>query len=290
MHMTRRRLTLMIGAAAVAAGLALPSAAHADPAAPATPMRTVQVNAPYEDFTRPTIDGARCFGFAANQADCRMVTFGSARWTGTLRGEATYTLDTWFDLDHPGRLLYEGFGTQGNHFVDVYIEGCGRGGFQMEEWDGFVDYAPPADYDPVTDSGPGFNRWRVQPGSGTGELGGLRGEGVNNWSVHQGPGYPLGGQTTYGNGVFTGTFTCRAKPEGARAAAVAAAASSPAGASSAAKGSAPSARRAAASAPGDVPHVQRFALVRTGSDVNVALAVAALVGLAGVALVAVTDR
>jgi hypothetical protein len=162
---------------------------------------------------------------------------GAARWTGTFVGEAEFELDAWFDPEKEAvHLYYEGWGNQGNRFVDVLIEGCGRGGFHMEEWDGDIDYTR---LDPVKDTAPGFNRWRVRPGSGTGDLVGLEGEGVNNWTTHVGN-HPTAQYGNYGEGVFTGSLRCRvraseagppaetAAPEPAKVAAASAAPSSPA--------------------------------------------------------------
>lgn len=49
------------------------------------------------------------------------------------------------------------------------VKGCGTGTFILYER-GWVDATR---FDPVTQSAPGFNTWRVRRGSGTGGLEGL---------------------------------------------------------------------------------------------------------------------
>lgn len=210
----RRSRTIIHAAAvmAIAASLTLagPAGAHVRRSraqAPRWVTKVVTVSSPYQDTTTADGDGIRCDHFTANEARCRLLVTGSAQWTGTLQGGASYVLDAWFDTTAPGRLLYESTGDQGNHFVDVTVEGCGRGGFLMEEWDGRVDIAPPANYDLTTNRGEGFNKWRVRPGSGTGQLVGLTGSGVNNWTYHDAR-HPVQ-YGNYGEGIFTGTVTCR---------------------------------------------------------------------------------
>ena len=201
---------------AVLVGVPGVRSAEAEPAEPGGwKTKTIEVDSPYVDSAPVEVHRAWCYGSApidgteppqASDVKCRLVTKGTARWTGTMRGEATFELDTWADEKDPGRLLYEGFGDQGNRFVDVFIEGCGRGGFHMEEWDGYVDYSLGA-YDAENDNAPGYNKWRVRPGSGTGDLVGLSGEGENHWTSHS-PFHPKE-HGNHGEGVFTGVFRCR---------------------------------------------------------------------------------
>jgi len=203
--MNTRTLFIAIAIAGTGA-VASPAGAHTSDPTSQPVTKTVDVVAPYQDVTNPGLEGLRCDHFSANEPRCRILSNGTARWTGTLRGEASFVLDLWPDESLPGQFFYEGFGDQGNHFVDVEIEGCGRGGFQMEEWDGRVALSPPADYNVATNKGAGFNRWRVRPGSGTGQLVGLTGSGVNNWTYHSA--YSPVQYGNYGEGVFTGTLTC----------------------------------------------------------------------------------
>jgi hypothetical protein len=85
------------------------------------------------------------------------------------------------------------------------VQGCGSGTYILDDSDGYIDMTQ---YNPVTDSAPGFNRWTFRPGSGTGELTNLvSGSGVNNWTFHLSG--SLGVTPLEGEGDFTGTITCR---------------------------------------------------------------------------------
>ena len=222
MTTTRATHKRAVIAAFVAVLMGVPGArsAEAEPAEPGGwKTKTVEVNSPYEDHHPVSGDGIKCFGFAASDPQCRFIVTGAARWTGTFVGEAEFELDAWYDpQEGAGHLFYEGWGVQGNRFVDVFIEGCGRGGFHMEEWDGVIDYTQ---LDPVNDTAPGYNKWRVRPGSGTGDLVGLEGEGENNWVTHT-ANTPVTDRGNYGEGVFTGTLRCRVRASDASPAAAAA--------------------------------------------------------------------
>jgi hypothetical protein len=112
-------------------------------------------------------------------------------------GELSYDLTGWGTAD--GKLRYEG-----PDYVTGGVQGCGTGSYIVDDYDGYIDLTK---YDPVTNSAPGFNRWRVRAGSGTGQLTNLvSGEGVNYWRD-----YLAGdaGLAPYlGVGDFTGTITC----------------------------------------------------------------------------------
>jgi len=71
-------------------------------------------------------------------------------------------------------------------------------------YEGYIDMTR---FNPLTNSAPGYNKWRLRPGSGTGELTNLvSGQGENHWTVYfVGTG---GDPEKFGEGDFTGTVTC----------------------------------------------------------------------------------
>jgi hypothetical protein len=165
----------------------------------AAPLRTIAVDSHY---TEPSgsMDGMDC---RFETPDCKAHYVGRTSFTGTFSGAATYDLLAWFEPS--GKIRYEG-----PDYITGSIAGCGSGKFILDEPYGEIDMTK---FDPVTQSAPGYNTWRVRSGSGTGELAGLvSGSGVNNWRVYFQGQYPLEPDPSaerFGKGHFTGTVTCR---------------------------------------------------------------------------------
>jgi hypothetical protein len=180
--------------------------ASADPGRPeGWDTKTVEVRSTYEEAV-PETNGARCPGITAGQVDCRLHDSGDAYFTGTFEGTAHFELEsvvlTTDERTTGGKSYYEG---DGNQFDDVIVAGCGHGAFHMDESDGYIDFNQ---YDPVTNSAPGYNKWRIRAGSGTGDLVGLAGEGENHWTFYLNGYLPTAGPREGGKGLFTGTVTC----------------------------------------------------------------------------------
>jgi hypothetical protein len=168
------------------------------PAQAKSQTKTVDVRSHY---TEPagSWDGAQCWGLATFIPECHARNVGHATFTGTMRGDQYYELHGTVTPD--GKITYEGPA----YFTGGTIEGCGTGTFILDETKGYVDMS---EYDPITDSAPGFNEWQLRPGSGTGELTNLvSGSGVNNWTFH--PAGAAGITQLEGEGDFTGTITCQ---------------------------------------------------------------------------------
>jgi len=158
---------------------------------------TIQVHAHY---TEPAGDlGATCLLVVT--PDCRLRYVGKATFTGTMWGPETFDLQSNDEgiATKDGHITYEGHGT-----ITGGVVGCGTGSYTLEGA-GYVDMSQ---FNPVTQSAPGYNTWRLRPGSGTGQLTNLvSGQGVNNWTY-----YPVGKNgdpNQSGEGDFTGTITCR---------------------------------------------------------------------------------
>ncbi len=162
--------------------------------------KTAQVYSTYDEPV-PKSNGVSCPGISTAQPKCAIHDSGYAYFVGTFQGTAHYDLDSLIGLETKSR--YEG---DGNQFDDVIVDGCGHGTFHMDESDGYIDFGR---YDPVTNSAPGYNRWRIRPDSGTGDLVGLAGEGENNWTFYLNGYLPTAGPREGGKGVFTGTVSCR---------------------------------------------------------------------------------
>jgi len=199
--------TILAAAVGLLAGLGSTSA-HAGGPPTSGDARTFQVVMDYRE-PPPALDGYGCRGFSGappvSLSTCRMYVAGVAYFTGGVIGVQHYNLGAWFD--EKGRLAYEGRPT-----FDAVVKGCGKGTFQVEETEGWIDYTM---LDTTTGGAKGFNRWRVLPETATGELAGrlLGGGGVNNWMSYtlgklDGGGSP-GGEREGGRGTFTGTLTCR---------------------------------------------------------------------------------
>jgi len=186
-----RALTVTVVAIALMGG----GVAQAEPSHAAR-TKTIQVVAQY---TEPEghYDGARCWGLVAVTPECKLRYIGTASFTGTLFGPEHYDL---YGLATPdGRITYEG-----TAYFSGGITGCGAGSYIIDVEDGYIDMTR---FDPLTNSAPGHNNWRVRPGSGTGELTNLvSGQGVTNWTAYF-AGKP-GSPETFGEGDFTGSITC----------------------------------------------------------------------------------
>jgi len=202
--------TFRLAAALSAVALLGGTAAQADAHAKAEHERTFPVVANYTE-PPPALDGYACHGLSGAPSNvglstCRLYVTGDAYFTGDFKGVQHYNLGAW--VDDKGRLAYEGTPT-----FDAVVSGCGRGTFQIEESDGWIDYTT---YTPSTGGATGFNRWRVLPETATGELAGrlLGGSGVNNWTSYSlgkfdSGGPSIGSDREGGRGTFTGSVTCR---------------------------------------------------------------------------------
>lgn len=169
-------------------------AAFEEPKAERTELKTIAVKAYYKE-PPGTPNGASC---RIVTPDCKARYEGWAYFTGTFTGEAYYDLLGWVQPD--GKIRYEG-----PDYVTGTIKGCGTGTFILDEPYGEVDMTK---FDPVTQSAPGYNTWRVRPGSGTGGLEGLvSGSGVNHWRAYPFEQDPVARR--FGKGTFTGTVKCR---------------------------------------------------------------------------------
>ena len=166
---------------------------------PKTEIRTITVRA---EYTEPasSVDGVECRGLggAPPSPDCRGRVVGPASFTGTITGDAYYALTGPTPEGHH----YEGH----NHFEDAVVEGCGRGSFDLVDHKGALLVEQ---YDPVTNTMPGFNTWSVANGRG-GLAGLISGEGENRWTIY----WSESGTERWGRGVFTGTITCEVPKHG----------------------------------------------------------------------------
>ena len=162
--------------------------------------RTLAVSAIYTEPAEQ-VDGARCSGLEGSQPGCQYVLHGDATFTGTFSGNAPF--DCWGDSHAPvtldGKLLFAC-----TDYVRGVVQRCGKGSFIIDDYDAYVDIAKT---DPSTGTAPGYNKWRIRPNSGTGDLVGISGQGVNHWTEHW-----VGEADTSqpaGTGHFTGSVTCR---------------------------------------------------------------------------------
>ena len=169
------------------------------PAQAKTRTKTIDVHSHY---TEPagSVDGAQCRGLATFTPDCGIRETGYSTFTGTMWGDEHYDLTGADPSALPdGKITYEGAA-----YITGGVEGCGTGTYILDNTDGYIDMTK---YDPITDSAPGYNKWHLRPGSGTGELTNLvSGEGVNNWTIHLAG--TVGVTPMEGEGDFTGTITC----------------------------------------------------------------------------------
>lgn len=192
--MAKQGFRVLIITAAVI-GLAGGGVAQARP--PKT--RTIDVHTHYTE-PEGDWDGAQCLGLATVTPECRAHNVGTATFTGTMWGDDYYDLTTSTSSQSPGHITYEG-----PNYITGGVEGCGTGSYIIDDYKGDIDMTK---YDPLTNSAPGYNTWRLRPGSGTGELTNLvSGEGVNHWRYYFGG--RNGDPEKFGEGDFTGTITCR---------------------------------------------------------------------------------
>ncbi len=166
----------------------VPSTAHAAP----TTTRTIEVRAEYTE-PMPGFDGVECRGLDAPSPWCQGVFAGPVTFTGTIAGvayaESAGPTTTGHTYDGP------------DAFERAVVKGCGVGGLIFDTFDGDFDFTDTRASDVSTG---GYNKWRIRPGSGTGTLAGISGEGENHWR-------PYWTETgdRWGRGVFTGTITCQ---------------------------------------------------------------------------------
>jgi hypothetical protein len=195
---SRSLLVALLGAGTL---VLFPSTAHASPP---TETKTITVSAPYIDPTPSEIDGFQCTGLVGAPS-CGYHGVGASTWSGgTITGDEHYELTGGPTID--GKVTYAGAG-----YTTGAIEGCGSGSFIIDNYDGYIDFAQTDATDNleggVGGSAPGFNYWKIRAGSGTGELAGASGGGVNHWRWYNQGAAGLGGPE--GIGVFTGTITCQ---------------------------------------------------------------------------------
>ncbi|MDX6197975.1 MAG: hypothetical protein QOJ79_1126 [Actinomycetota bacterium] len=192
--------------AAVAVAVATPSfAAESGEGSDEGGSRTQAMTATYDEGAGH-YDGATCrrvgepTPYVAPDT-CREYYAGDAHFKGSFEGVQHFYLETWFKAD--GHLGYEGTPT-----FEATVPGCGKGTFQIHEYDGDID-EPGAD--PLTGDAQGFNRWTVLPATATGDLAGrlIGGHGVNHWTQHSTRGLDFSATDGFGNGTFSGTLTCR---------------------------------------------------------------------------------
>jgi len=186
-----RALTVTVVAIALTSG----GVAQAKPSQAAR-TTTIAVHAPYTE-PEGNWDGAHCTGLVAMAPECQGRYVGTATFTGTMWGDDHYDLEGWATPD--GRITYEG-----PNYITGGVKGCGTGSYIIEDYDGYIDMTK---FDPLTNSAPGYNQWRLRPGSGTGELTNLvSGQGKNVWTVYFAG--KDGDPEKFGEGDFTGTVTC----------------------------------------------------------------------------------
>ncbi len=189
-----------VAVAAMALLLAIPLQAQAKSTAnrgTGSRTTTIQVHAHYTEL--PGDLGATCLLVVT--PDCRLRYAGKSTYTGTMWGRESYDIQSSDEgiATKDGHLTYEGHGT-----ITGGIVGCGTGSYTFYG-KGYIDFSR---FDPVTQSAPGYDTWRLLPESGTGQLTNLvSGHGVNNWTF-----YAVGKNgdpKQSGEGKETGTITCR---------------------------------------------------------------------------------
>lgn len=174
-----------------------PSESKSSDASDSRRTKTIQVHSHY---TEPSgsVDGAQCRGLVALKPDCQLRYVGTATFTGTMWGDEYYDLTGW--VTPGGQITYEGYAS-----ITGGVEGCGTGSYIIDGYEGSTDMTR---YDPVTHGAPGYVKWRLRPGSGTGQLTNLvSGEGEVHWTDYF---VEHNGDTNKaGEGDVTGTITCR---------------------------------------------------------------------------------
>lgn len=181
-------------------------------AAAPTPVPDTRTIAVQTHFTEPPSSdyGIQCRGVVTLTPECLAHVYGTTTFTGTLWGSIQYDNYGMAEVlrnptPEPDGRPNEKVSYEGPDFVTGGVVGCGTGSYIIEDYDGYVDLNR---FDPLTHSAPGFNKWRLRPGSGTGQLTNLiSGEGVNHWTE-----YFVGkdgDSQKAGEGEFTGTITCR---------------------------------------------------------------------------------
>jgi hypothetical protein len=196
-----RRAFLVVGCLGLISALA-PSAASAHTVRKHRPpkpvLRRIEVQTHYTEPT-PSVGGFECRGLAPvpPEPECLVHFVGTSTFTGTMYGNVHY--ENWGMWQPNGQLTYEG-----PDYIDGGVVGCGTGTFIIDDTEGHLDYTK---YDPATNSVPGYNKWHLRRGSGTGELVNLvDGEGVNNWREYFDG--DTGQSTREGEGDFTGWLSC----------------------------------------------------------------------------------
>jgi hypothetical protein len=189
MKTSRGLLAALLGAGMLAV---LPSAAHASPP---TETKTIQVTS---EFTEPvsSFDGAGC---TLAVPDCYAIEQGTTTYTGTLAGVSQWEITGRMGSD--GQYHFKGV----HKFADATIDGCGRGGLEIDI-DGSIAPQP----DPASPL-VGVEKWSIRPGRGTGGLSSLTGgAGDGEFAFHIAE---LGGEK-WVQGTLTGAVTCHVPMNG----------------------------------------------------------------------------
>ena len=164
--------------------------------------KTIEVHSHYTEPAGSEA-GATCLGGATSTPECRVLFGGEATVTGTMWGHEAYDLSGGDPSALPaGKITFEG-----TMYMNGGVEGCGTGTYILEGTEGEIDMTK---YDAITDSAPASAKWRLRPGSGTGELTNLvSGSGELHGKIHLAGGNAAGVRPYFGDGDFTGTITCR---------------------------------------------------------------------------------
>lgn len=117
-----------------------------------------------------------------------------------ITGTEKYTLYALPDPRHPGVIVYHG-----TTVVDVRRSPCGTGGFTEIITHGTTDLTK---IDPHTHTIPDHDTWTIKPGSGTGQLVGIRGTGTDLTADGTLTVAGATGDPTASRGVHDGTLTC----------------------------------------------------------------------------------
>ncbi|HUR76988.1 MAG TPA: hypothetical protein VMZ22_03495 [Acidimicrobiales bacterium] len=199
-----KRSIAMTAALLVVALIAGIGPAEAHKSRPVAPSRTKTIEV-RSHYTEPAGDeaGAKCLGGATSTPECRVLFGGDATVTGTMWGDEEYDLSG----GDPSALSEGKIAFEGTMYMNGGVEGCGTGTYILEATEGYIDMTT---YDPLTDSAEGFTKWRLRPGSGTGELTNLvSGSGELHGEIHWAGGNAASITPHFGEGDITGTITCR---------------------------------------------------------------------------------
>jgi len=180
---------------AVALLLALPLQAQA--ASGQHGMKTVDAFTNWTEPPPPIGPSLACPG-----PDCGLRAQGKTLFLGPgIHGTEEYDLYAGPDPAHPGSLEYHGTAV-----FHVTKSPCGTGTFKERVTDGRADYTR---FDPRTQTTPFHNNWSIIPGSGTGQLVGIRGSGTDDLNDASFTVGGLTGDQAANKGVHRGTLICR---------------------------------------------------------------------------------